>query len=82
MAQGIDAFVELVLAEPRLEQGIAEACEGAAEMKQIGAFLKWIALDVQKECGAELAASSLTWEQVNRGISNKARSWFLKRLER
>ena len=82
VAQGIDALVELVLAEPRLEQGIAEACKGIAEMKQIGAFLKWIAHDVQKECAAELAAAGLTWEQVNRGVSNKARSWFLKRLER
>lgn len=82
VAQGIDAFVELVLAEPRLEQGIAEACTGALDMKQIGAFLKWIAHDVQKECGAELAAAGLTWEQVNRAVSNKARSWFVKRVER
>lgn len=80
VAQGIDAFVELVLAEPRLEQGIAEACTGTPDMKHIGAFLKWIAHDVQKECRAELAAAGLTWEQVNRAVSNKARSWFLKRL--
>jgi tRNA-binding EMAP/Myf-like protein len=80
VAQGIDAFVELVLAEPRLEQGIAETGTGTPDMKQIGAFLKWIAHDVQKECGAELAAAGLTWEQVNRAVSNKARSWFLKRL--
>jgi hypothetical protein len=80
VAQGIDAFVELVLAEARLEQGLGEACGGKPEMKQIGAFLKWIAHDVQKECGAELAAAGLSWEQVNRGISNKARTWFLKRL--
>ncbi len=82
VAQGIDAFVELVLAEPRLEQAITEACAGTADMKQIGAFLKWLAHDVQKECAAELAAAALTWDQVNRALSNKARSWFLKRLER
>ncbi|MGC4088144.1 MAG: RNA ligase family protein [Polyangiaceae bacterium] len=82
VAQGIDAFVELVLAEARLEQGMNEACQGAPDPKQIGVFLKWIARDVQKECGAELSASGLSWEQVNRGISNKARSWFLARLAR
>jgi hypothetical protein len=82
VAQGIDAFVQLVLAEARLEQGIAEACAGTPDMKQIGAFLKWIAHDVQKECGAELAAAGLAWERVNRAVSNKARSWFLKRQER
>ena len=82
IARGIDAFVELVLAEPRLVQGLAEACNGAPDVKQIGAFLKWIAHDVQKECGVELTAAGLTWEQVNRAISAKARSWFLKHLER
>jgi len=82
VARGIDAFVELVLAEPRLEQGIAEACQTPVGMPQIGAFLKWVAHDVQKECGAELGAAGLTWEQVNRAISNHARRWFLKRLER
>jgi hypothetical protein len=82
VARSIDGFVELVLAEPRLEQGLVEACQGTAEMKQMGAFLKWIAHDVQKECDAELAAAGLTWEQVNRGLANRARSWFVKRLER
>jgi tRNA-binding EMAP/Myf-like protein len=82
VAHGIQAFVELVLAEPRLEQGITEACTGTPDMKQVGAFLKWIAHDVQKECSAELAAAGLTWQQANRAVSDKARSWFRERLER
>lgn len=80
VARGVDAFVELVLAEARLEQGLAEACQGRPEMPKVGAFLKWIGVDVQKECGAELAAAGLTWEQVNRSISARARSWFMRRL--
>lgn len=80
VARGVDSFVELVLAPARLEQAVTEACAGKAEMARISNFLKWIAGDVQKECGAELAAAGLTWEQVNRGISNKARSWFLQRV--
>lgn len=82
VARGVESFVELVLAPARLEQGLTEACAGTAEMTKIPAFLKWVASDVQKECGAELAAAGLGWEQVNRGISNKARSWFLQRLNR
>jgi tRNA-binding EMAP/Myf-like protein len=82
VAHGIQAFVELVLPEPRLEQGITEACTGTPDMKQVGAFLKWIAHDVQKECSAELAAAGLTWQQANRAVSDKARSWFRERLER
>lgn len=82
VARGVEAFVDLVLAEPRLEQGLAEACQATPDVKQIGAFLKWVAHDVQKECEAELGAAGLTWDQVNRAISAKARSWFLKRVER
>jgi tRNA-binding EMAP/Myf-like protein len=82
VAQGIAAFVELVLAEPRLEQGVTEACQGKPEMPKLGAFLRWIAGDVQKECGAELAAAGLSWDQVNRAVSASARSWFTRRLER
>lgn len=80
VAHGIDAFVALVLAEARLEQGLAETCQGRLELPKMGAFLKWIAADVQKECSAELAAAGLTWEQVNRGISTRARSWFMQRV--
>jgi tRNA-binding EMAP/Myf-like protein len=79
VAQGVEAFAELVLTDARLEQGLTEACQGRAEMPKIGAFLKWVAGDVQKECGAELAASGLGWEQVNRPLSSRARSWFLRR---
>lgn len=80
VAQGIDAFVELVLADARLEQGLAEACQGQLEMPRMGAFLKWLAADVQKECGAELTAAGLTWEQVSRAISSSARGWFTRRV--
>jgi hypothetical protein len=82
VAQGIEAFAELVLPEARLEQGLTEACQGKPEMRLIGTFLKWVAGDVLKECSAELSAANLTWEQVNRAISSRARGWFLRRLER
>jgi RNA ligase/Putative tRNA binding domain len=80
LARGVDSFVELVLAPARLEQGLTEACAGKAETANIPAFLKWVASDVQKECGRELEAAALTWEQVNRAISNRARSWLLQRI--
>jgi tRNA-binding EMAP/Myf-like protein len=79
VAQGIEAFAELVLPEARLEQGLTEACQGKPELPLVGGFLKWVAGDVQKECVAELAAANLSWEQVNRSISSRARGWFLRR---
>lgn len=79
-SRGIDEFVELVVTEARLEQGVTEGCGGELESARVGAFLKWMAADVQKECGAELERSGLTWNDVNRAVSNKARSWFLGKL--
>jgi RNA ligase/Putative tRNA binding domain len=81
VARGVESFVELVLAPARLEQGLTEACAGRAATSSIPAFLKWVSSDVQKECRAELEAAGLTWEQVNRSISNKARGWLLARIE-
>ncbi len=78
-SRGIDEFVELVATDARLEQGVTEACGGAFDSARIGAFLKWMATDVQKECGAELERSGLAWADVNRAVSNKARSWFLEK---
>jgi hypothetical protein len=79
-SKNIDEFVELVVTDARLEQAVTEACGGAFESARIGAFLKWMAADVQKECGAELERSGLSWTDVNRAVSNKSRSWYLEKV--
>jgi hypothetical protein len=76
-------FAELVLPEPRLEQGArAVTPEGGPdfESKRIGAFLAWITQDVTKETAAELEASGLSWPQVQRAVTDRARRWYLARL--
>lgn len=73
LASNVDGFVDMVLSEARLEQGANQTYD----IKLIGKFLAWIALDVQKETKDELEASGLTWEQVNKALTNKARIWYL-----
>jgi tRNA-binding EMAP/Myf-like protein len=80
VAKGVDEFSELVLTEPRLEQGVQEACQGQLEMSRMGAFLKWISEDVRKECSVELEAAGLEWSQVGRALSTRARTWFMRRV--
>lgn len=74
-------FVDMVLPEPRLEQGLQEACGRTADMKMTGQFLKWIGQDVKKECQDELAASSLEWKDVSKLLANRARDWFKAKAE-
>lgn len=78
IARNIEEFVELFVTEARLQQGLSEACNGEVDIKIIGSFLKWIALDIQKESLTELAASGLTWKQVHKPMSNTAKQWYLK----
>jgi hypothetical protein len=75
-AQGVTEFVNLVLTPARLEQGVSKI--GGREPKLTGKFLQWIVADVQKETAAELAASGLTWGQVQPVVQRIAREWFLK----
>jgi len=74
-AANIEQFADMVLSEARLEQGAA----GSYDMKAIGKFLSWIAGDVQKECSDELEVSGLTWQQVSKAVSTKARMWYIEK---
>jgi len=80
-AASAQEFVDMVLPDPRLEQGLQEVCGGIADMKNTGQFLKWIGQDVKKECQDELEASSLEWKDVSKMLSNRARDWFKGKAE-
>jgi tRNA-binding EMAP/Myf-like protein len=74
--KSVDEFVSLVVTPARLEQGVTEVCSSSLEMAQMGAFLKWLALDIQKESVAELEAAQLTWKDVNKAVTDAGRGWF------
>jgi hypothetical protein len=45
-------------------------------MRNIGNFLRWVAEDTKKESVAELEASGLTWDQVQKPVQDRARDWY------
>jgi len=51
------------------------------DMKNTGKFVNWVSADVEKETQDELAASGLTWKEVQKPISDKARAWFLAKAK-
>ena len=75
-AANITEFVRLFVTKARLQQAVTEACDGQYDMKRMGDFMKWFALDVQKESIAELEAAGLTWKEVNKPLMNDAREWY------
>lgn len=78
VAANIEGFTEMFVTEARCEQGLA-TIGGSLEMKNMGAFLKWMSEDVKKESADELAVSGLTWEQVQKAVNGKARTWFMNK---
>ena len=69
-------FVALMVTDARLRQGLAEACGGARDPKTTRQFLEWVATDVRKESSVELAASGLSWNDVDKAVQARAREWF------
>lgn len=84
-AASIEAFVAMVLTEARLEQGATKVSPGGAltyDMKNTGKFVIWVSADVEKETQDELAASGLTWKEVQKPVSDKARAWYLTQAKK
>lgn len=78
----VNAFLDYAVTEPRLEQGAEVLREQGLrlEMRSLGAYLKWVAGDIRRECAAELEHNELEWKQVARGVNDRAKTWFRKQL--
>jgi hypothetical protein len=82
-AASVDAFAELVVTEARLIQGAQMVqlrdSSDLYDMKRVGAFIQWILADVEKETQDELEASGLTFKQVSKAVSDRARKWYIEK---
>ena len=74
----IDAFVEYAVTENRMNQGIQEV---GLDIKKTGEYLGWLNRDIFKEEADVLAASELTMKDVGSAVSNKARKYYMLKLQ-
>ena len=76
----INEFVDYVLTESRLQQGIDKLKETGktVDQKSTGDYLKWIVGDVLKEENDTIVANQLDVKKVCSAISNKARIWYFQ----
>ncbi len=72
----VSVFVDTFVTDVRCQQGLTEACGGVADIKKLGAFLKWMGADVEKESKVELAANGMVWKDVSAAVTTKAKGWF------
>lgn len=83
MVENINQFVDNVITENRLIQGI-EFLQREGKMldqKVTGDFLRWVHGDVMKEETDTIVANQLDVKKVNSAISAKARVWFFSYLD-
>lgn len=78
--EGIEEFVDMILPESRLIQGLQEI-GGVADIRKTGEFLKWIGQDVLKESKRELESSGFSWKTVCKYMNPKAREWFMSKVQ-
>ncbi len=81
--QSISEFVEAVLTESRLEQGIFETftLKGLElDIKELGTYIKWVSTDVLKEEKDTLEASGLSMKDIGGLLSRQSKAFFLCKL--
>lgn len=78
----ISEFVNNTVTENRLNQGLDKLRENNLELdiKNIAFFLKWVYGDIVKEELDTMMANNIEPKEVGGYISNKARPWFMSRL--
>lgn len=82
VVKGINEFVEKVVTENRLEQGVQVMKENGIypDSKNTGEFLRWVVNDVLKEETDTILESNLDDKKLKSAITTKARVWYLNRL--
>lgn len=75
-------FVEYAVTENRLNQGVEKLREAGLEVsiRSMGAFLKWVGVDVLKECEDVLVASNIERKHVMPEVNRTAKTWFINYL--
>ena len=69
-------FAEKFVTEARCLQGVQAV--GGLDIRNVGAFLKWLGNDVIKESEDELEVSGMEWKDVAKSVNSKASAWFKK----
>lgn len=76
--RSVQAFIDYAVTDNRLEQGI---CEVGLDQKLVGQFIGWVNKDINKEEGDVLEESNLTMKDVGKFTANKARQYYLAKLD-
>lgn len=72
--ESLVALVDYVCTENRMEQAFKEV--QAKSKEDVGAFLRWVHLDIRKEEADTIAANGLEYKDLSARVGTKALDWF------
>jgi hypothetical protein len=83
VANSVQAFVDQVVTEGRLDQAVTEGANGEYDNRQIGPFIAWISKDIKKDVDSgevELPAG-VEWKLVAKAATTQARLWYMEKAK-
>lgn len=69
--------MEYAVTENRLNQGLENV---ELDVTKTGDFIKWVANDILKEESDTLSENNLEWRSVAGKVANKAKEFFMQKL--
>jgi hypothetical protein len=81
--ENMRAFVESVVTEARLEQGLDNLVREQLlpfEMTSMGDFIRWVYNDVLKEEMDTIVANQIDTKKLGSAVANMARPWFIQKF--
>ncbi len=79
--EGVDDFIDMFFTEQRFQQMLDEHCDGEADRKKTGIFMKAVMSDVHKESVNEIEAADFEFKVVPKFATNMVRDWFFKKCD-
>jgi hypothetical protein len=79
----LDAFIDTVITENRLNQGLAKLSEMGLDIdvKNTGTYIKWVVNDAMKEEQDVIVASNFDMKELGGKMSNKAKVFWFDKLK-
>ena len=79
----VEAFVDEVVTEARMEQAVTEGAKGEFDMKLIGPVIGWFNKDVKKDIdnGEIDLPEGVEWKLVNKPMTTRLRKWYMEKIQ-
>ena len=77
LIRSVNEFIDYTVTENRLNQGLSEV---GLDQTKIGAFIKWMSVDINKEESDTLEENNLTMRDVGSSIAKKSREFYFSKL--